>query len=137
MMIYGMRTGYLCRLEWEKEVMLPPTYLPQGLMERNHIHHVKKCHRRLDPWENIKQITTAKGSINVIVQASKKLCILHFMGINQTIIQKNVFPPPPTPLTKDGSVRDGGRMKQGRVNHGLIVAIYSINHYDFCFTIGT
>lgn len=99
-MIFGMRTGYLCRLKWEKKAMLPPTCLPQALVERNHIHHVKKYHRRLDPWENIKKIITAKGTVNVIVQASEKLHILHFMWISQTVIQKNAFPSPSLPAKK-------------------------------------
>lgn len=92
-MIFGMRTGYLCRLKWEKKViLLPLTYLPQALVERNHIHHVKNCHRRLDPWKNIKKIITEKRTVNVIIQASEKLYILHCMRISQTVIQKNAFP---------------------------------------------
>ena len=80
--------------------MLPPTYLPQALVERNHIHHVKKYRRRLDPWENMKKIITEKGTVNVIVQASEKLYILHFMRISQTVIQKNAFPGPSLPAKK-------------------------------------
>jgi hypothetical protein len=51
----GMRTGYHIRLNWGKEVMLPPNYLPQALLETHSVHRVKKCHQRLDPWDLLKK----------------------------------------------------------------------------------
>ena len=108
-MIFGMRTGYLCRLKWEKKVMLPPTYLPQALVERNHIHHVKKYHRRLDPWKNIKKNYWKRNCQCNCPSLRKAVHTAFHADFSDSDSEECIsWPLPPC---KEDSVRDGDRMK--------------------------